>query len=401
MAFSRVILPALALASAVLAQNNDVCDGPSITIVTSGDAAKIAGCETYDGDIIIDPTAQGIIAINGVQQITGDFTCINATQVTAITSDQINTIQGTWHLERLTIMSNLQFDSLTGVNNIEWIALPALQSLNFAQGIQRANSVIISNTQLTNIDGIELTAVGTLNVNNNNYLTDVNVNDLKNITSALSFSANGRDLAISFPNLEQAANLTFRNVSKIDMPSLSSVAGDMGFYSDTFKSFTAPNLTQTGGSLAFVDSPSLTSFAFPSLQTIGGGFLVANNTNLKAINGLPKLATIIGALDFAGTFNSVTMNKLTDVRGGSNVQTTSTNTTICDLFNSAHSNGVIKGVNTCLTSKANPETNPSATSGGTSSTSTSSSSSSNAAVAFGPATPMTGLGALLAAIFFI
>lgn len=96
------------------------------------------------------------------------------------------------------------------------------------------------------------------------------------------------------------------------------------------------------------------------------------------------------------------MNKLTDVRGGSNVQTTSTNTTICDLFNTAHSKGVIKGVNTCLTSKANPETNPTATSGGTSSTaSAGSSSTGNAAVTFGPATPMTGLAALFAAIFFI
>jgi hypothetical protein len=98
------------------------------------------------------------------------------------------------------------------------------------------------------------------------------------------------------------------------------------------------------------------------------------------------------------------MNKLTDVRGGSNVQTTSSNTTICDLFDSAHDNGVIKGVNTCLTSKANPETNPTATSGGTASTGSSSSGSSssdNAAVNFSPATPMAGLGALLAAIFFI
>ncbi|ETI22011.1 hypothetical protein G647_06081 [Cladophialophora carrionii CBS 160.54] len=403
MAFSKVILPSLALASSVFAQTRDICDGPSITIVTSADADQIAGCETYDGDVIIDPEAQGIIAINGVQQITGDFTCVNATLLTSITSDQINTIQGTWHLEDLTILSNLQFSSLTGVNTIEWVGLPALQSLNMAQGIQRANSVYISNTQLNNINGIELSAVATLNINNNPYLTDVNVNDLKNVTQALSFSANGRDLAISFPNLENAANLTFRNVSKIDMPSLATVGGSMGFYSDTFKTFSAPNLTTTGGTLAFVDSPSLTSFAFPALTTIGGGFLVANNTNLKSIDGLPKLTTIVGALDFAGTFNSVVMNKLTDVRGGSNVQTTSTNTTICDLFDSAHDNGVIKGVNTCLTSKANPETNPTATGGGTASTGTSSgdSSNDNAAVTFGPATPLAGLGALLAAIFFI
>ncbi|OAL34215.1 hypothetical protein AYO20_06470 [Fonsecaea nubica] len=407
MTFSRYILPALALASSVLAQgggNDDICDGPSITIKTSADAQQIADCETYDGDVIIDPSASGQIALNGVQQITGDLTCNNATQLTAITSDQLNTIQGTFTLNGLTILSTLSFASLTGVANINWVGLPALQSLNMAQGIQRANNVYISNTQLNNINGIELTAVGSMNINNNPYLTDVNVNDLANVTNSLSFSANGRDLAISFPNLQDAANLTFRNVSKIDLPSLSNVAGSMGFYSDSFKTFAAPNLTQTGGTLAIVDSPNLASFSFPSLTTIGGGFLVANNTNLKSIDGLPKLQTIVGALDFAGTFNSVVMNKLQDVRGGSNVQTTSTNSTICELFDQAHDNGVIKGVNTCLTSKANPETNPSATSGGTSSTSTSGSdsgSSSNAAVAFGPAAPMTGLSALVAAMFFL
>ncbi|KIW18370.1 hypothetical protein PV08_02658 [Exophiala spinifera] len=399
MAFTKFILPTLAIASSVLAQN-DVCDGPSITIASSTDAEQIADCRTYNGDVIIDSTASGQIAINGVQQIKGDLTCNNATQLTAITSDQLNTITGTFSLTGLTILSTLQFDSLEAVNKINWVGLPALQSLNFAQGVQQANQVYISNTQLNNINGIELTAVSALDINNNPYLTTVNVNDLKNVTTSLSFSANGRDLEISFPNLEDAANLTFRNVSKVSMPSLSIVGGSMGFYSDSFETFSAPNLTQTGGTLAFVDSPELSNLSFPSLTVIGGGFLIANNTALKAISGFPKLKTIVGALDFAGAFNSVSMPSLTDVRGGSNVQTTSTNTTICDLFNQAHSAGVIKGVNTCITNKAHPDTNPSATSGGASSTSTSS-SSKNAGVTFGPSTPMTGLGALLAAVFFL
>lgn len=93
------------------------------------------------------------------------------------------------------------------------------------------------------------------------------------------------------------------------------------------------------------------------------------------------------------------MNSLTDVRGGSNVQTTSTNQTICDLFNAAHSQGVIKGVNTCIVGKAKPETNPSATGGGSSPTTTS--GSKNAGSAFNPSAPLTGLGALFAALFFI
>jgi hypothetical protein len=95
------------------------------------------------------------------------------------------------------------------------------------------------------------------------------------------------------------------------------------------------------------------------------------------------------------------MPSLTDVRGGSNVQTTSTNTTICDLFNQAHSAGVIKGVNTCITGKAKPDTNPSATGGGSSSTSTSTSGTKSDGVTFYPSTSLTGLGAVLAALFFI
>jgi hypothetical protein len=223
--------------------------------------------------------------------------------LTAITSDQLNSIAGTFQLNGLTILSTLQMSSLSAVNRVEWISLPALQSLNFAQGISRANSIYISDTQLTSLSGIELTAVGSMDINNNRFLTTINVNDMRNVTNALSFSANNKDLEISFPNLEGAANLTFRNVSKIDMPSLSSCAGDIGFYSNTFESFSAPNLTQTGGTLAFVDSPNLSNLSFPSLTTIGGGFLIANNTQLETISGFPKLKTIVGALDFAGSFN--------------------------------------------------------------------------------------------------
>jgi len=401
MAFAKLILPVLALTSVALAQTStNVCDGPSITIASSADAAQIAGCKTYDGDVIIDSSASGQVAIDGVQQITGDVSCNNATQLTAITSDQLNTIGGTFSLTGLTIMSTLQFDSLTGVNIINWVGLPALQALNFAQGISKSNQVYISNTQLNNINGIELTAVSSMDINNNPYLTDVNVNDLTNVTTALAFSANGRDLEISFPNLQDAANLTFRNVSKVDMPSLANVAGSMGFYTDSFESISCPNLTQTGGTLAFVDSPDLSSVSFPSLTQIGGGFLIANNTALKSISGFPKLKTIVGALDFAGTFGSVVLTSLTDVRGGSNVQTTSTNSSLCDEFNQAASAGVIKGVNTCITGKAKPDTNPSSTNGGSSSPS-STSSSKSAGVVFNPSAGMAGLGALFAALLFI
>jgi hypothetical protein len=177
-----------------------------------------------------------------------------------------------------------------------------LQGLNFAQGVQKANNVYISNTQLYSLAGIELEQVGSMNINNNFYLDTINVNELTNVTNALSFSANGRDLQITLPNLEAAANLTFRNVSGVDMPSLNQVQGDMGIYSDLFSSFSAPNLTLIDGTLAIVDCPNLSNVSMPILQGIGGGFQIANNSDLLSIDGFPRLQVIVGAIDFTGAF---------------------------------------------------------------------------------------------------
>lgn len=275
-----------------------------ITIHSSTDAAAISGCSTYHGDITIASDAAGEIALDGIQQLTGSLKCNNATQLTSITADQLNSIAGTWTLTGLTILANLGFNSLTNVANIEWIGLPALQGLNFPQGIQTAQTVYISNTQLNSLSGIELQKVAAMDINNNPYLNIVNVNDLTNVTELLSFSANSQSLTISFPNLQAGTNMTFRNVSGVDIPSLSLVNGELGFYSGTeqFSSFSAPNLTLVDGTLAFVDSPALSKISMPLLKGIGGGFVIANNTKLLDITGFPKLQVIVGALDFAGVF---------------------------------------------------------------------------------------------------
>ena len=141
-----------------------------------------------------------------------------------------------------------------------------------------------------------------MNINNNRYLTEVDVNALGNVTRGLIFAANSKDLKISLPNLESAANLTFIEVSDVSMPSLSEVGDSAGFYLTSFESFSAPNLTETGQSLVFAGCSSLTNLSFPQLTTIGGGFLVANNTELTTINGFQKLKTVGGAIDFLGVF---------------------------------------------------------------------------------------------------
>lgn len=242
-----------------------------------------------------------MIALDGIQRITGSLTADNVTQITQISGDSLDTIDDTFTLNGLTILSTLNFPRLANVQTLDWTALPALQGLSFTTGLQQASVVSIINTQLNTLDGINLQVVDSMTISNNNYLDQINM-QLGNISQSLILEANGRNVSAIFPNLEWAYNMTFRNCSTVSIPSLASINGSMGFYANFFTDIAAPNLTTVGGSLSFVSNEDVTNVSFPELKTVGGGLQVANNTALKSINGFPALQTVAGALDFNGNF---------------------------------------------------------------------------------------------------
>lgn len=253
--------------------------------------------------MIIDSSVTGTLTLNGVQQITGDLTCTNATQLTSLSADRLATIGGKFELQELQILSTLAFDSLTEVLTIQWIALPALQSLTFNRGVSKVTNIQVGNTGLTSLNGLELDTVGLMDINNNRYLDTVDVNNMRNVTESISFAANSRTLAIRLPNLEYAANMTFRNVSDVELPSLTYVNGSIGFYSNTFESISLPNLTETGQALVFQDGMGLTNISVPRITKVGAALNINNNPDLKVIDGFPSLETVAGALDFSGVFD--------------------------------------------------------------------------------------------------
>lgn len=253
--------------------------------------------------MIIDSTASGTLTLDGVERITGDLTCINATQLTSLSADRLAIIGGRFNLEELQILSTLAFDSLSEVLTIRWIALPALQSLAFNLGVSRVTNILVSNTGLTSLDGLDLETVGIMQIDNNRYLSTVDVNNMRNVTESISFAANSRTLAIRLPNLESAANMTFRNVSDVQVPSLTSVEGSIGFYSNTFESIALPNLTETGGALVFQDGIGLSNISVPQITQVGAALNINNNPDLQIIDGFPELRVVVGALDFSGVFD--------------------------------------------------------------------------------------------------
>ena len=284
----------------------------TLTITASADASALASCTTYSGSVAI-PTGLSVqadgnghqsLSVQGVEKITGNLTVTNAAMLSSLTFSSLKSIGG-FELGQLTLLSELSFPQLTSVGTLNFTALPALQSLSFGgTGITQADSILITNTGLSSLQGINnLQTVSTFNINNNQALQNISL-QVTSIKNSLDIEANDgfvTGLMTTFPMLETAQNMTFRNCSSVSLPSLANVTEDLGFYGNTMKTFSAPNLTTVGG-LIFVDNTELTNISIPGLTSVNQSYQIANNTMLKQINGFPKLSVIRGALDFNGNF---------------------------------------------------------------------------------------------------
>lgn len=240
------------------------------------------------------------VALDGIQQIVGSLIVNNATLLSTLSGSTLNSISGTMNLTDLTVLSTLQFPELKKVGVINFITLPALQTFTFTNVINTCSSVTISDTQLSSLDGINLDTVDTMVINNNRFLMTIST-QVANITDSLDIDSNGQNLAIEFPNLIWAGNMTFRNTSSITMQSLASINNTLGIYENFFESIAAPNLTTVGGQLALVANPSLNNVTMNALTTVGG-LEIANNSELITINQFQKLKTVTGALDVTGNY---------------------------------------------------------------------------------------------------
>jgi len=405
--FTQYILPALAVAGGVAAQTstNSFCSQPTITINSQADASPLASCTSVAGTIVVGPNAANVISLDGPATV-GSLVCENAGELTSLGSTTIQTINTDFTLTNLTLMSTLSFDELTAARNIRFSALSALSTFTFPAVITRASTVLITNSFLTTLNGINLASVSVLDINNNNRLQRFDT-QVANVTTQLTIDSNGQALQATFPNLMTVGNATFRNASVVLIPSLATVSGAIGFYGCNFESLAAPNLTSVGGTtqgangggIALVANANLANISLPQLEKVAGAVQIANNTKLDAID-LPELATVGGAIDLSGNFTTPTIPSLTLVAGGFNVQ--STQEIDCSGFDSlsaAKSNSqVIRGKYTCITTADAKSGVGSATGSGTSTGSGASTTSKAAAVSYGvnsAAVGMSVVGGLL------
>jgi hypothetical protein len=226
----------------------------------------------------------------------------NNGQLITLTSSTLSSISGAFNLNNVTALITLDFAALSSVGSISWLSVPLLATLKFTTGITKAASVIISDTYLSTLSGINIQSASTMDINNNNRLTEFS-SSLANLSTLLNIQANGAGLQVSLPNLIWIANMSIANVTSFSAPSLTVVNGSMRFDSNYFTGFSAPNMTSTqSGDISFIDNANLKNVTFPKLTSTGGSIVIANNTALTAVNGFAVLKKIGGAVKLRGNF---------------------------------------------------------------------------------------------------
>ncbi|KAI0462222.1 hypothetical protein LJB42_004310 [Komagataella kurtzmanii] len=374
------------------------CSLEDFTATAQSNLDELSDCEAVRGDIHIAGSL-GSAAIANVKAIYGSLIVKNATSLVSLTADSLTTITEQLALSELTILDTLSFAQLTSVGSIYFVTLPALEETGFHTGVSDTESVYISDTALTNLDGIVATDVDVFNVNNNFNLDTVD-SHLETVSSALEVSFNSDDVEVSFDNLLWANNITFRNVASVSLNNLTTVNASLGFIESGFQKLSFPGITRVGGSFSIVDNDDLEEIDFSNVESIGGGLIIANNSKLTDFSEWEDLQTVGGALVLEGSFDNGSFPSLRAVRGAFSLE--SDGDISCDDFSDIR--GDTAGEYECsaasFSTSASAQSSSSSTSTSGSSTHTgsstaTSSSSEDAGVALAPASLFTLLASIV------
>lgn len=321
---TRLALPALAIIGAVFAQSDDDCSSDStFTISSSGDAQKVAACEKWTGNIEISSEFSEDLVLDGeFAELDGDFTLTGNTAIRRVSGGSLTTITGKLEINNVPELAGLSFALLTELGQLTLQGLPNLRQLDFASQVTTCPKIDIQNTQLQDLNGINVDKAESIFIANNKGIGNITM-DVTNVTDFLTLSFNNEDVEVSFPKLLQTKNATFRACGSIALPALSRVSpGSLGIYDSKLESISCPNLTTIAQDLTINQNEALTNVSFVKLEKVGASLQIANNTELRTIDGFPKLTEVNAALDLSGDLTEVETPEINFVKGVFNLQST-------------------------------------------------------------------------------
>ncbi|ODV92154.1 hypothetical protein CANCADRAFT_18009, partial [Tortispora caseinolytica NRRL Y-17796] len=315
------------------------CDEPVNKVNSHRDLDALTACSKLSGSIVFGPTVT-LIDFGDIEVIEGDIIVESNSNLRSIGGRYLHSIGGTFKLHALTSLASLSFPVLERIYRIDWVSLPTLTTLRVDYGINKCHELIISDTALFNLKGLDLQQIGVLYINNNRYLHHINLG-LSYVNEGMDVSSNAKNLTLSMPNLVWAGNITLREVGTFQAPRLHVIKGSAAFVSNTFTNLHLNNLTTIAGSLSVISNPELQFVDFTNLVNLDGVLHFSKNPKLKDLGSFASLETIAGSIDISGSFNTYHFPALQDVRGA--VSISSESEVDCKFWNDLHDKSVIKG----------------------------------------------------------
>ncbi|GAN08236.1 GPI anchored cell surface ascospore wall assembly protein [Mucor ambiguus] len=331
------------------------CTGP-IQVKSNQDVDALRNCQVVDGSIAIQNLSSygDIINLSQLQQVHGDLVFEGNGDLTQVVLASLKQVDGKLIFQNNRQLERLDLTQLTSVQSLDISVGPALHAILFPSGLSQIDTLTVTDTIATKIEGLTTSKIKDVHIANNKYLKDINMNHLQQVNGVMTIAANSPNLTLDLSSLSNIYQGDFRDLAQlIGLNRVHQITGDLSFVANSFSSLSLPNITQIAGTLTVSNNLLLKNLSVPQLQMLGGALSLANNTQLSSVD-VPKLQEVDGTVDITGNFDKVALPSLVDVRGGLNVQTSSTQFSCDDGVNKLQG-GVTKGHEfTCKSNVSHP-----------------------------------------------
>ncbi|KAL9539481.1 hypothetical protein MBANPS3_010229 [Mucor bainieri] len=331
------------------------CTGP-IQVKSNQDIDALRNCQVVEGSIAIQNLSSygDIINLSQLQQVHGDLVFEGNGDLTQVVLASLKQVDGKLVFQNNRQLERLDLTQLTSVQSLDISVEPALHAILFPSGLSQIDTLTVTDTIATKIEGLTTSKIKDVHIANNKYLKDINMNHLQQVNGVMTIAANSPNLTLDLSSLSNIYQGDFRDLAQlVGLNKVHQITGDLSFVANSFASLSLPNITQIAGTLTVSNNLQLKNLSVPQLQMLGGALSLANNTQLSSVD-VPKLQEVDGTVDITGNFDKVTLPSLVDVRGGLNVQTSS-NQFSCDDGVNKLQGGVTKGHEfTCKSNVSHP-----------------------------------------------
>ncbi|KAF9392650.1 hypothetical protein CPB97_011630 [Podila verticillata] len=295
-----------------------------VVVASEADLSPIAACSTFSGSVTISGADINAVAWPALKSLTGSIKVTSNPHLAALNLDGLETSTGTITLYNNTILNDVNMPNLQSINSLEIVTAPNLHQLSLSS-IKTINSLKIEDTGLDNSGTLpwsHLHQATDLGISNNKFLKVIDMPSLKTVSGRLVIAANGlmegqgHGSSLLMSKLTTCSNCTFRHLTELQAPSLSTVGASLSFDETNLEKLNIPALKTVKQTLSIVSNNLLNNISFAELTSIGGALLIANNTQLTTVDGFQTLKDIAGVLNMRGAFSNISLPHVTNVQGG-------------------------------------------------------------------------------------